>query len=281
MLYSPKERTITEVAAGATTEPRVKELASLKGRTTPEGQPIERVVLVFMRMSHAEEALAWCKQYGVGCRAFTDEGVEQELFAGPRQQTVAEGRVEGTLLPILREAKWPHLDTAVHRRLIPGPHEMGPWLTFGLDEGERVARIGPNHLHGRTLEELEKKALENLAARNMQPKEIAAKMVAVQDEYAAEAILLPELMRKVQKMVGTDMMLVSIPNEHLLVATLGEDPEITTGTIVLARKHFDETTKRRISPLPLVVQDGQIIGFVTGSTEKEAPKDDKPWWKFW
>ncbi|MGZ6066590.1 MAG: hypothetical protein ACXWUE_28270 [Polyangiales bacterium] len=281
MLYSSETRTLIEVVTRSVTEDRLRELAALKGRNTDDGEPIELVCVSFLRMEEGEAALPQCKRLGIACKAFGDDGVERELYAGQRTRS-AEGRAEGTLLPLLREEKWPHLDTAIHRRLLSGPGgaTQGPWVTYGIDMGETVARYGPQHLGDKTIDDVEKRALENLASRDLKIEELAPGSFAIRDEYAAEAILLPALMRTLQARIGVKLMLVNIPTERMLVATTGEDIDRVKGMIELARKHFDQAQGRRISPLPLLVQDGAVIGFVTGRTEEE-PVKEKAWWKFW
>jgi hypothetical protein len=287
MLYDPKTKTLIETnVTGEISDAQLAKLASAIGGKTAKGEPIEMVAVVFMMPGHGEKNLSAMKRFGLECRAFGDDGVERILSKGTRTQIVS-ARPEGPLVPILREESWPHLASAVHRRLLSGPIAAGPWVTYGWDGPTAVARMAPQDQGERTLEDIDREARANLLARK--PKITYRRMgdhtVILSEEYGAEMILVPEIMREVAQQLGTEMMAVGVPTEHGFFATAALDPEKVDVMIRWARDEFDKTQKRRVSPIPFLVDArGELVGLVTSSPPgmtEDAATPGKPWWKFW
>lgn len=285
MLYDPQTRTLIETdVTGEVSEGRLAELARAKGTKTREGQPIEWVAIVFPMPGHAEKNVAACKRFGVQCRGFDETGHERVLFEGTRVAMLSE-KPTGPLLPVLREESWPHVETTVHRRLLTGPIAAGPWVTFGWDTPQTIARMRPQDLGERSLADVEREAKANLLARRskVEHRTIGDHTVTLHEEYGAEMILLPDVMRDVARRLGAKMIAVGVPTEHGFFATSATDPAQVDVMIRWARQEFDKTQKRRVSPIPFVVDDrGELVGLVTAApagADEEAPS--KPWWKFW
>jgi hypothetical protein len=70
-------------------------------------------------------------------------------------------------------------------------------------------------------------------------------------------------MERVQKMLGQQLVVVAMPVAGLFVAANLENHAHVLGLVSWSRKRFDESKGRRISPLPLVAQDGKVLGFVS------------------
>lgn len=293
MLYDPKTKTLIETnVTGEVSEAHLTKLAALKGGTTNDGKPIEMVALVFVMPGHGEKNLANIKRFGLECRAFDDSGVEKVLCTGARM-TSSDAKPDGPLLPVLREESWPHLETAVHRRLFTGPVERGPWVTFGWDTPKTLARMAPKDLGTRTLADVEGEAIRNLETRRAKAKlqRIGDHTIALSEEYGAEMILVPSIMQWVASELGSQsgkepsMLAVGVPTEHGFFATSATDLKTVSGMIAWTRSEFDKAQKRRISPIPFIVDArGVLVGFVSaappeGIDEDAPPK--KPWWRFW
>ena len=278
MLYRAAQKEAIEVVPPGTTldEAKLRELAAVLGSKI-DGIMVERVVVVFIGGSaEAIAQLAELKRFGLTVRAI-DEGKEVELSEGAHIGRI--DAAEGTLLPILREQSWPHLETTLHRRLLEG--QGGPWVTYGWDSPKTVTRFGPQHLAGRERPAIEAEALKNLKRKNFAPDELEPGVVIIPGEYCSEALLLPDVMRVCQRILGAKLIAVAVPKEHLLMCVDAAEPPRVLKLMAGARAMFDEATGRRISPLPFLVGvEGTPVGFAAPVEGEPAPAK-KPWYKFW
>lgn len=281
MLYDAKNAMLLETVAmgfirsdgSRLNEAGIEALAKLMGGSTSQG-PVERVALCFMMEAEARELLDVCKRFGVQCRAFSmSTGNEDTLFEGTRVQMVSEAPT-GPLLPVLREAAWPHVNTTVHRRLFKTID--GPWLTFAFDQGNALARVPMSELERRSLAELEAEAMANLAKRTFTVTRSGAAAQLV-DEYAPEALLLPSVCAELCRVVGEPLCLVAAREGMLLAAGA-----TNLNMLEVAEKMFREATGRRLAPMPLTISAAGVQGFATGVPAGAAPASgSKPWWRFW
>lgn len=282
MLYDAQNAMLLETVAmgfvrsdgSRLNEAGIEALGKLVGSSIAEG-PIERVALSFMMEEEARVMLDACKRFGVQCRAFSmSTGNEDILFEGARVKYVSEVPV-GPLLPVLREAAWPHVKTTVHRRLFKSIDD-GPWLTFAIDQGTTLARLPANELERRSFAELEAEALANLAKRNFTITRSGAAAQLV-DEYAPEALLLPSVCAELCRVVGEPLCLVAAREGMLLAASATNQ-----NMIEVADKMFREASGRRLSPMPLTISAEGVQGFAAGIPAGVAPEaSSKPWWRFW
>jgi hypothetical protein len=261
MLYNATTQTLTQVVMDDPTEEQLRHFAALKGGTA-QGQPVRQVALVFMLGSeHAARHLDAIKRLGLECRAI-DDGHERVLFA----DTGAAPVTAGELLPLLREESWPQVGRVLHRRLMEGHAPGGPWLTFALDVGNERHFVEPRHLGGGTIPstppEVEQRALVNLDRREFSIQRVG-NGVSVTHEYGSEAILLPPLMRQVQQLIGSALVVVAVPKEGGFYATHPENFQEVAALAAWTRNAFDEARGRRISPAPLLARDGKVVGFVS------------------
>jgi hypothetical protein len=283
MLYASATKTVTKVVppGSVVTASEAGELAKFVGKMFEQG-PVERVAMVFIGgRADAERALPELKRFGVRCLAIVD-GVEEELYQGQRVvPTDDEVFKQGTLLPILREASWPHIDEVVHRRLVGGnAAELGPWVTFGWDNPKAVARFTTADLGTRTIADVEAEALANLAKQAFEPRVIKPRVIGLPGEYCSEALLVPDVMKTCARVIGSELLCVAVPQESRLVAVPGDDPQLVGGLLAWTREIFDGSKGRRISPLPFLVSDGRVVGFASASGPEATPTK-KAWYKFW
>ena len=285
MLYVAATKTVVKVVPPGTqvSENEMRELASYTGKLFEQG-PVECVALAFVGgREEAVGALPQLKRFGLQCRAIVD-GVEHVLYEGARarpSETPNTGK-EGTLLPILREASWPHIASVVHRRLVSGARaELGPWVTYGWDSPKTVARFTSEDLGGRTVADVEAEAIANLAKRSFEPRVIKPRVIGLPGEYCSEAILVPAVMKECARVIEAELICVSIPKESRLMAVPADDQTLVGEILQWTREMFDEGEGRRISPLPFLVSGGQVVGFVSATTRNETPAPKKPWFEFW
>ncbi len=283
MLYDSTSRTLLETVAmglirsdgSQLTEAAVEALAKHLGGELSEG-PVERVALVFMMEEEGQQFLDVCKRFGVGCRAFSmTKGTEETLFEGTRVAR-GSGVPSGPILPIIREAAWPHVATSAHRRLFKNLQE-GPWLTFAHDEGQSLARVPAEVLKSRSLEALETEALENLAKRSFAVASGGNGSAQLFDEYAPESLLLPKVCAELCRVVGEPLCLVATREGMLLAAAASN-----VNMVVVADKMFREANGRRVSPMPLLISPEGLQGFAAGvPAGVKVESSPKPWWRFW
>lgn len=305
MRYHRDTQTLLEIAVMPVDEPRLRELAALKGQLV-EGEYVAQVAVVFVSEDLALAHLQPARALGLELRYVGPQG-ESVLNAGTRVVAGAAPE-DGTLLPVLREEAWPHVAGTVHRRLLAGAAATGPWVTFAYDTPKQLARVGIHELERRGFADLEADALRNLAAREPQVVEQGG-IVELRDEYAPEMLLLPERMRDLAARLKSELFLVSVPQEgSLLAVPMSGNPN---ALCLLARQKFEASKHRRISPLPILVGQGAPVGFATpaapaygsevtviagdrpegwvpevssgagASVASEAEPPKKAWWKFW
>jgi len=272
MYYNPSTQTLVEVITKGvngdgdelTTE-HIRALSTLKGQTLEGGKFVAQITFAFiMGPTEAEPWLEDIKRFGLRCRTLDQETAEDiVLHEGIRAAPEAEG--EGTLLPVLREVDDGRIERFMRRRLITSAVPQGPWLTFGMDHPRTLSPIVEGQYEG-ALEDLEEVALKNLAARPFEVRVVDEGLLAVEGEYALEAvILLPAVSKALEEQLGADTgLLVAAPSEGpALVCAVGNH-DLASVLILWCRDRFDDADARRVSRVPLVVMNGQAVGFIDG-----------------
>ncbi len=181
-------------------------------------------------------------------------------------------RFKPELMPVLREEEWPLVERVVHRRLLAGPGTTGPWLTFAMDYGDSLVFLDPKATVGTSLLDLEWKALANLSRADLRIDSVRPGMVSVAGEYASEALLLPAVMDHVHRVLGSALLAVAVPKEGGFLAVDAGRAHDVSALISWTRKSFDEGRARRISPLPLIVDQGRLVGLAYHGHKDEKIK---------
>lgn len=281
MHYEDGTQTLVQPLASADqlSPAQLEELASLKGGTVHGGKPVAQVALVLRHRDQADEVLPIVKRLGLECRALDASGEVIVLFSGSRVGSTVEA-LGGPILPVLREAGWPHVQATVHRALLEVGGPLGPWVTFGVDLGDRIARVPASLLAERSLADVEAEALRNLCDQPLEVRTLKPNLVTVLGEYGSEALLLPDVLRDVAARLGAELVAVGVPKEGGFLAHDATRGEEVSSLTAWSRQQFDEAECRRVSPLPLLVRDGRVVGHVAPWTEPGDPPS-KPWWRFW
>jgi hypothetical protein len=245
MLYEPSTKTVIEVVPPGQpiSDARLVELARMQGCDHLDGQSVEKVAVVFLGgTGDAVAHLPSIKRFGLGCRTVEADGTPRVLHDSTTMRVGAlADRPDGTLLPFLREASWPHAGSTPHRRLL-GSLDDGPYVTFGWDTPTQIHRLAPADLSDRTLADVEADALAHLAARDFQPALLAPGRVTIPGEHCSEAILLPAVMERCAALLGADLIAVGIPKESRLAAVDASDHDAVATLIAWP------TTPSRASP---------------------------------
>lgn len=180
-----------------------------------------------------------------------------------RRETRAEPgpKPQGVLLPALRDKDWVAPSNVPCRPLLGETTPDGPWVSYGFDTIDSFASI-TGDTPGWSLEEIDRAALENLAKQGVTLRPLREGLLAVEGDYAGEAVVLLEhLAREVEQHFGAGA-IVAIPEAGaVLVSSLYDERNaISLGT--WAREHFENAQGRRISPLPFLLFGGRVVGFL-------------------
>ena len=195
---------------------------------------------------------------------------------------------DASLLPCLKDARWPGREDAVCRalwQLESSPYM--PWLAVGYDHPHTFEFISNKQLAtlDTTGQALETRALANLRKRKAtwQPLDVDAKdgkrlrmLVCSDDYFAAERIVDADFMTQAQRTLGARGLLVGIPRRGILMATNGEqDADLVTGFGGAVAGQFSRGETAIISPMLFAVKDGAIVGIIEAVADVVVP-DGEP-----
>jgi len=282
MLYDVETQTLVETVMTVPDRAKLEELAGYRGKNIEQGR-IARVAVVCLDPTIAANVKADAEALGLELRAIV-EGAEKVLVEG----TTADDGAEELLYPILRTG---NADTKLmlRRRLLDNAPELDLWVTFAVDKGDHVVRLGEDV--GRDIAKVEQEALQNVARRPFTIRELKSNVLLIEDEYGAEGLLCKELMQRIHQQLDADPIICAVPRQGVIIAT-PMDPQggLQVLTMLSAKLYSDAETSqvRRLSQVPLIVSDGRLVGLVQVNPEGESehalddePVKLKPWWKFW
>jgi HEAT repeat protein/uncharacterized protein YtpQ (UPF0354 family) len=185
------------------------------------------------------------------------------------------------VLPILKDANWPHAERVLCRRLadhLSSPYL--PWLAFGYDQVQTFEFLSKDQfpgLNGSKLKLIEQAAVRNFADRPAawQSKEIrlgwrkkTRLLVCTEDFLSAERILDRDFMQEAQRQLSTHMLLVGIPRRGLMLAIDGTQTQgvlESFANMISVQYHRADTAP--ITPMCFAIADGKIIGMLKGGEE--------------
>jgi hypothetical protein len=143
-----------------------------------------------------------------------------------------------------------------------------------VEEGGEERELGDLGSLGQPLDDLSSQALRNLRDEEVQVERVEVQglvLVAVTGGfYAAEKLLDPELLRKLHRMLGAELIAVAAPARGLLLATTAQQaPEQLGLFAIVAQRRFEEAGQQQISSAVLLSHDGALVGYasVEGSGE--------------
>lgn len=184
------------------------------------------------------------------------------------------------LLPTLKQADWSGRTKAVCRPVMPDIQSpFMPLLAFGYDHPHTFEFLTLEKLAemGRSIEEIEQIALNNLRQRPVKWDEQVAELgggaalrilIGVDDYYAAEHILNPDFTRDAQLILETELLAIGIPCRSYIIATSGIQQQEVLGTFAaLVSAQFYRGDSTPITPAVFGVQNGSFIGMLSGGEE--------------
>lgn len=193
-----------------------------------------------------------------------------------------ESGEEGPVLLAFKPADW--ADQVVCTRLldkevpgIPAP----PIIAYGRDYPNTFAYYHRDNEGGEDVEALRAEALENLSGIEVEVDVIEVgddlELVSVHGSFfAAEKVLDQAFMLEMHERVGSDLLAVGIPKKGLMLVTGAiQDPETIGGFVRICEHEFDSDPGGALYPLPLLVQDGEVVGVAVPKIEGEDEDEDE------
>lgn len=184
------------------------------------------------------------------------------------------------ILPALKPYDWPARTYALSRPLIAfqGMPNV-PWVGYGYNHPYSFEFISRESIPGETPEE-HIRIIEQAALRNLRLRPLSWKLETVNlgifrrrlplligsdDFLAAERILDPRAMLHAAEMLHTRRLAVGIPCRGVLVATKARLPKslLRRFSAMVAAQYY-KPRSAAISPTVFMVEDGQVIGAITG-----------------
>lgn len=270
MLYDDPTETLIDVITNGVNgdgEPLTSEhlrfLSGLKGRHLEGGQFVAQVALSFIMGPPASEPwLPDIKRHGLECRVI-DPDTAQEVVLHSGIRVASSTEESGTLLPVLREENEGRIEHFVRRRLLSDASERGPWVTYGRDTPRMLAPVLSADFKGER-QALESTALESLARLELAIRPFQDDILAVEGEYAVEAVLLlAAVAKKLEERLDAEHgLIVAAPGAGPALVTAMKHVELGTVLAMWCRDQLASADGRRVSDVPILMQDGQAIGFI-------------------
>ncbi len=164
-------------------------------------------------------------------------------------------------------------------------HDSSPVVAYGNDRGAFVEYplATSEDSFTQELDEIREIAMNNL--RDIQANMVLTKVaemevLIVEDcEYAAEKILDPTFLLRVQQKLGTDEILVGIPSHGCFLAIDHRKLEHVTSFLFILSKYYEDAPGNAISKHGFLIKDGAIQGYVKGSQKEEEKDEEEPFFK--
>jgi hypothetical protein len=192
---------------------------------------------------------------------------------------------DGSVLPLLRPRSWPHAREACCHPLgqLAQPLPHAPWVTYVRGAQARARAFTWQGLldEGLGFDQVRREALANLSRRagSFEVSEPGPdgrpRRMSLVDELAAETILLEGAMRQLQDLLAVKALAVGIPGRGVLTAQDAFAPPAEVARLLrwTAGVFADVGPARAVSPVPLLVADGHVIGSIHGAGEGERLDD--------
>lgn len=186
------------------------------------------------------------------------------------------------VVPRLRPRSWPLVQQACSYPLGPlsRPLPHAPWVSFVRDAPGRLQVLTWRALldEGRAFDLVRRDALENLARRAgvFEVTETGPagrpRRLSLVHELAAEHVLLEATMRQLQDLLAARALAVAVPGRGVMaVEDAFAPPDQVARLLAWTTDVFERAGEARaVSPAPLLVKNGQVIGSIHGLGEGEG-----------
>jgi hypothetical protein len=196
------------------------------------------------------------------------------LLGSLEEVTSNAARGGGPILPSLRSR-----GDAVHQSLLWTPlleveSDLVPVIAYGNDSETAFGLLTSPNSDGR-LDELRSAALANIRAQEVEVEVQSSgdgDHVAVVSGsfFATEKLLDPAFMRAQAARLGTDLLAVGVPRRGLMLLAPATSPALVSSLMTVVAREYEQGASRGISPLLLVVQDGNVVGLARPGDETEG-----------
>jgi hypothetical protein len=170
---------------------------------------------------------------------------------------------------MLKAAEWPGHATLASRPLVTwrDPRAVVPWLTYGEDLPNSFGHFSKDNLQAQAIDALHTQALESLKTVSVEELELDQEPLKMRvffgPFYAAEKVLDIDFMRTVHERLGSPSLVVGIPRRGLLyVMDARVNPTLLRVFCGMCEMQYTRGESEPISMTPLLIEDGQIAGFV-------------------
>ena len=253
---------------------RVLELAALTGEVLRAKHPdigrwvqTDRAIVPFGFQISSGEGAAVMFPTNRAQRVVEDGGDESMLLLILAAEEAIEHPPDastGKLMPSLRARETVELDEVIWRPLLDENESIHlPIVVCGVD-GENTFGMIRRDALGKDPDAAGAEALTNLAAEPVTVEEIHAEgmviLVVGGSFYAAEKILDREFLRPLHDELDATVMAAATPARGLLMLTSADDPSSLHRFAALVQLRHDDSGGRAISPIVLLVTDGEITG---------------------
>jgi hypothetical protein len=181
----------------------------------------------------------------------------------------------GPLLVNFKAASWEGRTQSVCRPLLEGAERQGvgvPLAVLGYDHPNTFGNMS-RLPEGATFDELFTRAIDNLAGidvpvEKMQVEDLVL-LIAHDHFFACEKLLDAAFMKRCQDQLGAELLAAGLPNKGLLLLTGAAQPPaiLHKFAAICEGRHRAAPEPLRLSPVPLLVQDGKVLGFLTRGDE--------------
>ncbi|MDQ3370365.1 MAG: hypothetical protein M3680_33515, partial [Myxococcota bacterium] len=208
-----------------------------------------------------------------------DESLFKLLLAAEETMRAQPDAATGRLMPSLRDRRSVELDEVVWQTVLTdSPPADLPIIICGID-GENTFGMIRRDALDRPEEHAMDEALANLADEEVEVEHVSVgeqEMLWVSGSfYAAEKILDRGFMLDLHRRLGAALLAAAVPTRGLLLVTAAQlEPAAIARFAALVATRHDEGGSRAISPMILLIQKGQIAGFV--QDERAARADTAP-----
>lgn len=175
----------------------------------------------------------------------------------------------GPVFLMLKAFEWPDHETLASRPLTTwrDPRAVMPWVTYGKTLPNLFGHFSKDNLDARAIEALHTHALESL--KTVSVEELALHQGGLEVRaffgpfYAAEKVLDIDFMRGLHERSGSPSLVAGIPRRGLLyVMDARVKPTLLRVFCSMCQMQYARGESEPISMTPLLIEDGQITGFV-------------------
>jgi hypothetical protein len=263
---------------------RVLELAALGGEVIRLKRPATWVIAEVSEVPFALE-LDGEQRILLANRAmrFIGDGAHESMFVllgGLEDATRIAATGEGPILPSLRPREDAVRHSFLWTPLIEAESDAVPVIAYGNDSPTAFGLMTSPDSDGR-LDEVRSAALTNIRAQEVEVEvqetgDGEPVAVVTGSFFATEKLLDPVFMRAQARRLGADVLAVGVPRRGLMLVAPVTSPGMLSGMMTLVAHEYEQGGSRAISPLLLVVQDGEVIGLARPSEEPDDSEKGEP-----